>query len=100
MSFSDISRQGSGCPVFVQAHAVVTGRPGTLEEILAAVRGNQRFEPRGDRLVPREGPAARACLPPRESKKVDRFSLLTLAAVPQALESCPLDPADLERCGI
>lgn len=94
------ARQEDEYPVLVHAQAVVCGRGGALEELLAAVRSGQRFEPTRDRCVDTADLAVRAHLSPRESKKVDRFSLLMLAAVSQTLEDHPLRPSEREACGM
>lgn len=98
MSSPDISRQGGECPVFVQSHAAFTPRWRTLGEILSAVRSHHRFDPERDRLVSEQDLAAGANLPPREFRKMDRFSLLTLAAVQPLL--APLSAQERTACGL
>jgi hypothetical protein len=72
---------------------------GALAEALAAVRARRPFRPeqhgrlRDDQLMDN-------LLLPREWKKVDRFSLLGLAALRSVLRDAPLPGEWLRQCGI
>ncbi|WP_223642370.1 beta-ketoacyl synthase N-terminal-like domain-containing protein [Corallococcus sp. EGB] len=62
------------------------------------MRSESRFDAERDRLIAETDLAVGANLPPRESRKMDRFSLLTLAAVRPLVAR--LSPGERAACGL
>ncbi|MBN9684646.1 MULTISPECIES: beta-ketoacyl synthase N-terminal-like domain-containing protein [unclassified Corallococcus] len=100
MRTPELSAEQVESAVLVQARAVVSARGMTTESLLAEVQEGRRFEPAKHRQLETEALLSRARLSSVEARRLDRFSLLALAAVSEVLSSYPLSAEARWHCGL
>lgn len=88
-------------PVSVVSAGVAYQNLRTARQLVDALTdGTQRWQSAAQGLVDLRQLHEAAALPTREARKLDRFSLLALAAAKEAIHGSKLDSRNLSSCGI